>query len=159
VTRALAIEYAKEGIRVNTVALGTINTPMHKPEAHEFLKGLHPIGRMGEVKEVVDAVLFLIDATFTTGEILRRWRRARRQMVTREGSRPASAELRLKELGIELPAPPEPFGTYLEGVQTDNLLFLTGMLPTEGRAANGEKKRDSKPGAPTRSPGLIYHLR
>ena len=70
VTRALAIEYAKEGIRVNTVALGTINTPMHKSETHEFLKGLHPVGRMGEVKEVVDAVLFLIDATFTTGEIL-----------------------------------------------------------------------------------------
>jgi len=70
VTRALAIEYAKEGIRVNTVALGTINTPMHKPETHEFLKGLHPVGRMGEVKEVVDAVLFLTDATFTTGEIL-----------------------------------------------------------------------------------------
>ena len=70
VTRALAIEYAKEGIRVNTVALGTINTPMHKSETHEFLKGLHPVGRMGEVKEVVDAVLFLTDATFTTGEIL-----------------------------------------------------------------------------------------
>jgi len=70
VTRALAIEYAKEGIRVNTVALGVINTPMHKPETHDFLKGLHPVGRMGEVKEVVDAILFLTDATFTTGEIL-----------------------------------------------------------------------------------------
>src|SRR5256884_3810792 len=57
------------------------------------------------------------------------------QMVTREGSRPASAEQRLKELGITLPAPPEPFGTYVEAVQTGNLLFLTGMLPTEGRAA------------------------
>src|SRR5437588_1960881 len=56
-------------------------------------------------------------------------------MVTREGSRPASAEQRLKELGIQLPAPPEPFGTYAEAVQTGNLLFLTGMLPTEGRAA------------------------
>jgi enamine deaminase RidA (YjgF/YER057c/UK114 family) len=56
-------------------------------------------------------------------------------MVTREGSRPASAEQRLKELGIELPAPPEPFGTYAEAVQTGNLHFLTGMLPTEGRAA------------------------
>jgi len=56
-------------------------------------------------------------------------------MVTREGSRPASAEQRLKELGIELPAPPEPFGTYAEAVQTGSLLFLTGMLPTEGRAA------------------------
>src|SRR5450631_3590086 len=54
-------------------------------------------------------------------------------MVTREGSQPASAEQRLKELGIELPAPPEPFGIYAEAVQTGNLLFLTGMLPTEGR--------------------------
>ena len=70
VTRALAIEYAKDGIRVNTVALGVIKTPMHKPETYEFLRGLHPIGRMGEIKEVVDAVLFLTDATFTTGEIL-----------------------------------------------------------------------------------------
>ena len=56
-------------------------------------------------------------------------------MVTRKGSRPASAEQRLKELGIELAAPPEPFGTYAEAVQTGNLLFLTGMLPTEGRGA------------------------
>ena len=70
VTRALAIEYAKEGIRVNTIAPGVINTPMHKPETHEFLKGLHPVGRMGEVKEVVDAALYLTDATFTSGEVL-----------------------------------------------------------------------------------------
>src|SRR5580692_5215998 len=46
-----------------------------------------------------------------------------------------TAEGRLAELGIKLPAPPEPFGTYAEAVQTGNLLFLTGMLPTEGRAA------------------------
>jgi NAD(P)-dependent dehydrogenase (short-subunit alcohol dehydrogenase family) len=70
VTRALAMEYAKDGIRVNAVALGVIKTPMHKPEAYGFLEGLHPVGRMGEVKEVVDAVLFLTEATFTTGEIL-----------------------------------------------------------------------------------------
>ena len=70
VTRALAMEYAKDGIRVNTVALGVIKTPMHKPETYEFLKGLHPVGRMGEIKEVVDAVLFLTNATFTTGETL-----------------------------------------------------------------------------------------
>jgi enamine deaminase RidA (YjgF/YER057c/UK114 family) len=56
-------------------------------------------------------------------------------MVTRESSRPASAEQRLQELGIELPTPPEPFGIYAEAVQTGNLLFLTGMLPTEGREA------------------------
>jgi enamine deaminase RidA (YjgF/YER057c/UK114 family) len=47
----------------------------------------------------------------------------------------ASAEQRLKDLGIKLPEPPEPFGTYVEAVQTGNFLFLTGMLPTEGRAA------------------------
>src|SRR5277367_1903204 len=70
VTGALALEYARDGIRVNTVAAGVINTPMHKSETHEFLKGLHPVGRIGEVKEIVDAVLFLTDATFTTGEIL-----------------------------------------------------------------------------------------
>ena len=70
VTRALAIEYAKEGIRVNTIAPGVINTPMHKPETLEFLKGLHPVGRIGEVNEIVDAALFLTDATFTSGEIL-----------------------------------------------------------------------------------------
>src|SRR5438132_7383057 len=56
-------------------------------------------------------------------------------MVTRENSNPTGAEKRLKELGIKLPAPPEPFGTYAEAVQTGSLLFLTGMLPTEGRAA------------------------
>jgi|SRR6266849_2909831 len=57
------------------------------------------------------------------------------KLAALENHRPASAEQRLKELHIELPAPPEPFGTYVEAVQTGNLLFLTGMLPTEGRAA------------------------
>ena len=56
-------------------------------------------------------------------------------MVIEKKSQSTSAEQRLKDLGIELPAPPEPFGTYVESVQTGNLLFLTGMLPTEGRAA------------------------
>jgi enamine deaminase RidA (YjgF/YER057c/UK114 family) len=60
---------------------------------------------------------------------------SKRQTVTRKGSRPPSAEQRLKELGIKLPAPPEPFGTYAEAVQTGNLLFLSGMLPTEGHGA------------------------
>jgi len=70
VTRALAIEYAREGIRVNTIAAGVTDTPMHRPETRDFLKGLHPVGRVGQVKEVVDAALFLTDATFTSGEIL-----------------------------------------------------------------------------------------
>jgi enamine deaminase RidA (YjgF/YER057c/UK114 family) len=60
---------------------------------------------------------------------------SKEQMGTGEGSGPTSAEQRLKELGIKLPAPPEPFGTYVEAVQTGNLLFLSGMLPTEGHGA------------------------
>jgi enamine deaminase RidA (YjgF/YER057c/UK114 family) len=56
-------------------------------------------------------------------------------MVAREGSSPAGAEQRLQQLGIKLPAPPEPFGTYVEAVRTGSLLFLSGMLPTEGRGA------------------------
>ena len=70
VTRALAMEYAKDGIRVNTIGTGVIKTPMHKPETHDALKSLNPVGRIGEIQEIVDAVLYLTDATFTTGEIL-----------------------------------------------------------------------------------------
>jgi enamine deaminase RidA (YjgF/YER057c/UK114 family) len=58
---------------------------------------------------------------------------SKRQLVPQP--RPARAEQRLKELGIRLPSPPQPFGTYAEAVQTGNLLFLSGMLPTEGRGA------------------------
>ncbi len=70
VTRAMAIEYADKGVRVNAVAPGVIKTPMHAPETHAFLAGLHPMNRMGEVQEVVDAVLYLETAAFVTGEIL-----------------------------------------------------------------------------------------
>jgi len=71
VTRGLAIEYADKGIRVNAVSPGIIKTPMNKPETHEFLAKLHPMNRMGEVKEIVDAVLYLDGAGFVTGEVLR----------------------------------------------------------------------------------------
>jgi NAD(P)-dependent dehydrogenase (short-subunit alcohol dehydrogenase family) len=71
VTRALAIEYAKKGIRVNAVAPGIIKTPMHPPQTHSFLAGLHPIGRLGEPHEIVEAVLYLERAPFVTGETLR----------------------------------------------------------------------------------------
>lgn len=70
VTKALAIEYADRGIRANAVALGIIRTPMHEPSAYEALAALHPVGRVGEVDDVVDAVLYLENAPFVTGEIL-----------------------------------------------------------------------------------------
>ncbi|MFF7548911.1 SDR family NAD(P)-dependent oxidoreductase [Streptomyces canus] len=69
-TKSLAVEYATRGVRVNAVSPGTIKTPMHTEETHEFLAALHPVGRMGEVGDIVDAVLFLETAPFVTGEIL-----------------------------------------------------------------------------------------
>jgi len=63
----MAIEYATRGIRVNAVSLGTIRTPMHPAEIHEFLNGLRPVGRMGDVSDVVT---YLESAGFVTGEIL-----------------------------------------------------------------------------------------
>lgn len=70
VTKALAIEYAARGIRVNTVALGVIRTPMHPAETYEALAALHPLGRMGEIDDVVEAIVYLENAPFVTGEIL-----------------------------------------------------------------------------------------
>jgi NAD(P)-dependent dehydrogenase (short-subunit alcohol dehydrogenase family) len=69
-TRSLAIELAARGVRVNAVAPGSIKTSMHAPTAYASLAKLHPLGRMGEVKDVVDAVLYLESAPFVTGEIL-----------------------------------------------------------------------------------------
>jgi NAD(P)-dependent dehydrogenase (short-subunit alcohol dehydrogenase family) len=70
VTKELAIEYGKRGIRFNAVSPGIIKTPMHGPETHGFLDALHPIGHMGEIADIVGAVLYLESAGFVTGEIL-----------------------------------------------------------------------------------------
>lgn len=69
-TKSLAIEFASKGVRVNAVSPGIIKTPMHTPETHDFLAKLHPVGRMGEMRDIVDAVLYLEGAAFVTGEIL-----------------------------------------------------------------------------------------
>ncbi len=70
VTRSLAIEYADKGVRVNAVSPGLIKTPMHAKGDHAALARLHPLQRLGEVQEIVDAVLYLENAAFVTGEVL-----------------------------------------------------------------------------------------
>ncbi len=69
-TKALAIEYATRGVRSNAVSPGIIRTPMHPAEHHDTLAALHPVGRMGEISDIVDAVTYLENAPFVTGEIL-----------------------------------------------------------------------------------------
>jgi NAD(P)-dependent dehydrogenase (short-subunit alcohol dehydrogenase family) len=69
-TKSLAIEYATRGIRANAVSPGTINTPMHSEVPQEDLAALHPIGRLGEQSDIADAVIYLENAPFVTGEIL-----------------------------------------------------------------------------------------
>jgi NAD(P)-dependent dehydrogenase (short-subunit alcohol dehydrogenase family) len=70
VTRSLAMEYAKQGIRVNAVAPGTVDTPMHKDDPKDFLKTLQPMGQIIEVKDIVDAIVYLTEAGQVTGEVL-----------------------------------------------------------------------------------------
>jgi NAD(P)-dependent dehydrogenase (short-subunit alcohol dehydrogenase family) len=69
-TRSLAIEFARRGIRVNAVSPGHIKTPLHPPESYEALAATHPIGRVGEIEDIVGAILYLEAATFVTGETL-----------------------------------------------------------------------------------------
>jgi NAD(P)-dependent dehydrogenase (short-subunit alcohol dehydrogenase family) len=69
-TKSLAIEYAKLGIRVNAVAPGVIKTPMHPVETHAQLAKLHPLGRMGAISDIVNAILYLESAGFVTGETI-----------------------------------------------------------------------------------------
>jgi NAD(P)-dependent dehydrogenase (short-subunit alcohol dehydrogenase family) len=68
--KSLAIEYAKRGIRVNAVSPGVIKSPMHPVETHAQLDTLHPVGHMGEIGDIVEAILYLETAGFVTGEIL-----------------------------------------------------------------------------------------
>jgi NAD(P)-dependent dehydrogenase (short-subunit alcohol dehydrogenase family) len=70
VARSLAIEYASAGARVNAVSLGVIKTPMNDPASYARLAAVHPLGRMGEISDVVDGILYLERAPFVTGEVL-----------------------------------------------------------------------------------------
>jgi NAD(P)-dependent dehydrogenase (short-subunit alcohol dehydrogenase family) len=70
VTRSLAIEYASRGVRVNAVSLGVIRTPIYDPASYDAMGALHPLGRVGEISDVVDGILYLERASFVTGEIL-----------------------------------------------------------------------------------------
>jgi len=70
IIRSLAIEYAEQGIRFNAVAPGVVDTPMHKDDPMDFLKTLQPMGGIADIKDVVDAVLFLAEAGQVTGEVL-----------------------------------------------------------------------------------------
>lgn len=69
-TKSLAIEFAAAGIRANAVSPGVIKSPMHAPDTHAALGALHPMGHMGEMSDIVDAILYLDSASFVTGEIL-----------------------------------------------------------------------------------------
>jgi NAD(P)-dependent dehydrogenase (short-subunit alcohol dehydrogenase family) len=69
VVRSLAIEYAARGVRVNAAALGVIKTPTHDP-AYKATAAVHPLGRPGEINDVVDGILYLEQARFATGETL-----------------------------------------------------------------------------------------
>lgn len=70
VTRSLAIEYAKAGIRFNAVAPGVVDTPLHKNDSKDIMKTFQPMGKIVEVQDIVDAVLYLAEAGQVTGEIL-----------------------------------------------------------------------------------------
>jgi NAD(P)-dependent dehydrogenase (short-subunit alcohol dehydrogenase family) len=70
VTRSLAMEYAKQGIRVNAVAPGIVDTPMHEGDSKDSLKMLQPMGQISQVKDIVDAIVYLTEAGQVTGEVL-----------------------------------------------------------------------------------------
>jgi len=70
ITRSLAMEYAKQGIRFNAVAPGVVNTPMHERDSHEAMKTLSPMGEISEVDDIVEAIVYLTEARHVTGEVL-----------------------------------------------------------------------------------------
>ena len=70
ITRSLAMEYAKQGIRFNAVAPGVVNTPMHERDSHDALRALSPMGEISDVDDIVEAIVYLTEARHVTGEVL-----------------------------------------------------------------------------------------
>ena len=70
ITRSLAMEYAKEGIRFNAVAPGVVNSPLHAKDSSDYLKSLSPMGEIPDVADIVDAIVYLMEARHVTGEVL-----------------------------------------------------------------------------------------
>lgn len=133
-SKNIAMEYARDGIRVNTVAPGVVDTPLHKDNPKDFLKTLFAdeqhFERAGDRRcgRLPDR-----GSAYHRGGAARRRRRTSGQMVTPVHAQAAGAEQRLKDLDITLPPPPMPFGAYVEAVQIGRLLFLSGMLPVVDR--------------------------
>ena len=129
-SKNIAMEYAKEQIRANTVAPGVVDTPLHKDNPKDFLKTLSALQGVSTVQEIVDAVLFLKGAAHNRGGAARRRRRHLEDgdPDERASQRGAAAS----GLDLALPPPPTPFGAYVEAVKIGNLLFLSGMLPVVG---------------------------
>ena len=145
ISRSIAMEYAPQGIRVNVVAPGVVDTPLHEKNPKEFLRTLSPLGQISGAKDIAEAVFY--PHRGQPGH----WRGAARRRRRASGpvvmaisidvhgeprmsvsTTNASAEQRLKDLGIDLPRPPAPLGAYVEAVQAGSLLFLSGTLPVEG---------------------------
>jgi len=123
ITRSLANDYAKKNIRFNAVAPGVVDTPLHK-KTPKVMKTLSPMGTISDPKDIAEAVVYL-----TGSSSCHRGGAARGSMVSIRGSQAGGADRRLQDLGIQLPAAPPPVGTYVETVQTGDLLFFSGMLP------------------------------
>jgi hypothetical protein len=125
VTRALAIEFATEGIRFNAIAPGVVNTPMHQPETHEFLRQLSPMKRLAEVGEVADLLLYLESADFVNGEVVHL---DGGHMLASGNARKSWNSTRVaQQLGIDYPIIQAPFGGLPSQCLTATVSNLGGL--------------------------------
>ena len=153
ITQHLAMEYAKDGIRVNAVAPGVVYTPLHRDTPKDVMESLSPMGRPSTVKEIADAVMYLTDAATVTGArsctsmaghtSAAGNRKEHSIMTTTRNDRRGSL---IASSAFDLPDAPTPFGAYVPAVQTGQPLFLSGMLATSGHAATTRGRRGQRLG-------------